>query len=567
MALPRGDEYNQAIQNPRINFSDVSLQACRVETTPLGLPKPYSGGFTTTYRLSNGQASWAVRCFTRDISDLQRRYQSIGTFQSTNNCDFLVEAKFVQNGIKVNGQFHPIIKMKWLDGEPLSNYLAKNYNQKSKIESIIKEFVQLIKKLEDYGIAHGDLQHGNIIVKNEKLYLIDYDGMYFPDLSGLKVNELGHPNFQHPKRTANEYNKTIDRFSAIVILTALKALIVAPSLWNKYDNGDNILFRGQDFSDPSNSKLLQELKNYSELSKLACNLHAISTWDFNKVPNYEEFLNNAYILAGNTTTSGPVRSAYVIIDGTQKGRLLEYLGQKVEVVGKISAYKPGTTLTGNPYVFLNFGLYPNQTFTIVVWSESLAQLKLNNIDPNNLVGKFVSVTGVLSAYYGNPQIAIDYANQIQILRGLSEVSEKLNPRVINHPPTNTARATTTKGSNQDEASVFNELYKNRRVSTPTVSTSSSSASSLPPTPKTIISPPSSRASYTSIPPPSSSSTYSGTNKTPTSSKKSNNNGCALPISLAVIAGILGLVIASDPTGLIVGAIIGGILGIIINGNT
>jgi len=40
MALPRGDEYNQAIQSPRISFSDAILQLCQVETTPLGLPKP-----------------------------------------------------------------------------------------------------------------------------------------------------------------------------------------------------------------------------------------------------------------------------------------------------------------------------------------------------------------------------------------------------------------------------------------------------------------------------------------------------------------------------------------------
>ena len=51
MALPRGDEYNQAVQNPRVNFSDTELKLCHVETNPLGLPKPYSGGFTTTYRL------------------------------------------------------------------------------------------------------------------------------------------------------------------------------------------------------------------------------------------------------------------------------------------------------------------------------------------------------------------------------------------------------------------------------------------------------------------------------------------------------------------------------------
>ena len=120
MLLPRGDEYNAAVQNPKIAFIDPDLRVATVEKNPLGLPKPYSGGFTTTYKLLNGQRAWAVRCFTREISDLQRRYQAIENFISKNNSKYFVEAKYLCEGIRVNGKIYPIIKMQWLEGEPLN---------------------------------------------------------------------------------------------------------------------------------------------------------------------------------------------------------------------------------------------------------------------------------------------------------------------------------------------------------------------------------------------------------------------------------------------------------------
>ena len=43
MVLPRGDEYNVAVQNPKIAFTDSDLKISSVEETLLGLPKPYSG--------------------------------------------------------------------------------------------------------------------------------------------------------------------------------------------------------------------------------------------------------------------------------------------------------------------------------------------------------------------------------------------------------------------------------------------------------------------------------------------------------------------------------------------
>jgi hypothetical protein len=539
MPLPRGDEYNQAVQNPTISFADSELKSCQVETTPLGLPKPYSGGFTTTYKLRSGSKNWAVRCFTREIKDLQQRYQSIGSFLNQNNCSFLVDAKYLQNGIKISGGFHPIIKMSWLEGEPLNVYIDKFFNQKASLENLLTEFTNLVRQLENFGIAHGDLQHGNIMVKNGKLFLIDYDGMYLPDLANLAVNELGHPNFQHPRRAAKDYNKYIDRFSAIVIYTAIKAIIINPNLWRKYENGDNLLFKGSDFANPSGSALLKEVVGYAELARLANNIAAICTLEFSKIPSLQEFISgtiasSTQILPQVTT----VRSAYLILDGSQRGQVLEHVGERVEIIGRIGGSYRGTTQYGNPYVFLNIGTFPNQTFTIVVWSEGIAALNERGITISSLTSEWISITGVISPYMGKAQMTLEGASQIQVLGSESIAKAKLNYRTVTAVPK--AQPATPKQPAKEEDFWDNHL-KNRPVT---------------PTPKPTIQPPRVVIPPTPVitPPRINTSSNTNTNKNTTPSKK--DSGC----TTIIVVGVIGAVILGGLTGNGGGAIMGFVIG-------
>lgn len=548
MALPRGDEYNQAVQNPTICFADSELKCCQVETTPLGLPKPYSGGFTTTYKLRSSRRNWAVRCFTREIKDLQQRYQSIGNFISQNNCSFLVDAKYLQSGIRISGSYYPIIKMNWLDGEPLNVYIDKIYNQKSRLEGLLTEFSDLIKQLENYGIAHGDLQHGNIMVKNGKLFLIDYDGMYLPDLANLTVNELGHPNFQHPRRAAKDYNKYIDRFSAIIIYTAIKAIITNPNLWRKYENGDNLLFKGSDFANPSSSALLKDIVGYSELARLANNIAAICTLEFGKIPSLQEFLNESIasstqILPQVTT----VRSAYLVLDGSQRGQILEHVGERVEIIGRIGGSYRGTTQYGNPYVFLNIGTFPNQSFTIVVWSEGLDALNNRGITINDLLHEWVSITGVISTYMGKPQMTLEGASQLQVLGSESVAKAKLNYRAVTIVPK--VQDATPKQSVKEE-DFWDSYLKNKPVTPPPTIQPS----------RVVISP----STITTSPPRINTLSNANTNKTTApssnSSSKKKDTGC----TTIIVIGIIGAVILGGFTGhgggVIFGFIIGGWIG-------
>ena len=119
----------------------------------------------------------------------------------------------------------------------------------------------------DAQIAHADLQHGNVLLvpgataNTMKLRLIDYDGMWVPALANNPSGEAGHPNYQHPARLRERaYSADVDRYPHLVIGCALRRIAVGGKpLWDKFDNGDNLLFRETDFADPGKSKVFRAL--------------------------------------------------------------------------------------------------------------------------------------------------------------------------------------------------------------------------------------------------------------------------------------------------------------------
>ncbi len=116
-------------------------------------------------------------------------------------------------------------------------------------------------------MAHGDLQHGNVLLVpgtragTLHLRLIDYDGLCIPALAEQPSGEVGHPNYQHPERLSEgTYNAEMDRFSHLLIYSALRCLQSGgKELWERHDNGENLLFRQDDFAAPTDSALLREL--------------------------------------------------------------------------------------------------------------------------------------------------------------------------------------------------------------------------------------------------------------------------------------------------------------------
>jgi serine/threonine protein kinase len=89
----------------------------------------------------------------------------------------------------------------------------------------------MVQALHTLGIAHGDLEPDNIMVVSGDFKLIDYDGMYIPELDGFSGIELGHPAFQHPQRSLDHFGPKLDYFSAWILDAELSYLRVNPELW------------------------------------------------------------------------------------------------------------------------------------------------------------------------------------------------------------------------------------------------------------------------------------------------------------------------------------------------
>ncbi|MDZ4833158.1 MAG: serine/threonine-protein kinase [Candidatus Melainabacteria bacterium] len=263
MDWPNPQDYNEAIQSPATCFSDASLRACQVETTAMGLPRPTSGAFTNVYKLidSTGRGS-AVRCFHSDVPDLKLRYLKVLEQLSKVDAQWSIKTEFIEQGIKVGGNWYPVVKMDWADGIPLDRYLAKNGTNQVRLNNLVQQLRAILSDMKHHGIAHGDLQHGNILIVDNQIKLVDYDGFFVPALDGLASAELGHANYQHPFRSREHFGPYIDNFPAWLITISLMAIAADPELLSYSKDRECLLFAHADLLAPYESALFSRLREH-----------------------------------------------------------------------------------------------------------------------------------------------------------------------------------------------------------------------------------------------------------------------------------------------------------------
>ncbi len=268
--LPPPLEYQAAIQHPRLCFADAELRQGVPTLGPLGLPRVASGNFASVYQLTVNGDQWAIRCFHRSGGDLEERYAAIAAHLAGHGVPpCLVPCDYLSRGIHVGANWFPIVKMKWIEAPTLNIYVRANLENRPRMDVLTANWRTLAAALERSGVCHGDLQHGNILVERGALKLVDYDGLHVPALPPAPAAELGHPAFQHPKRSPGADPIMVDRFSALLIYTALRSLAVSPELWRRFDNGDNLLFQAHDLAHPDQSPLFDALRHIPDPTAVA----------------------------------------------------------------------------------------------------------------------------------------------------------------------------------------------------------------------------------------------------------------------------------------------------------
>lgn len=261
MKWPNPSDYQDAVQNTRFCFTDPELKAGTPASNAIGLPRVASGNFASVYQIQNGSRKWAVRCFLRQATDQQQHYAHVSQHLQGIQFPFLVNFEYQPQGIRIQGQMYPLVKMQWIDGVALHTFVRGHLHDPPSLLALAAQWRSLVSSLQGNLLAHGDLQHGNVLVTPDgQLRLVDYDAMYVPALQGTHCAELGHPSYQHPQRQASHYDAQLDNFAALVIYVSLRALAVEPAWWKTYHTGENLIFSSADFKAPQQSRLFQALK-------------------------------------------------------------------------------------------------------------------------------------------------------------------------------------------------------------------------------------------------------------------------------------------------------------------
>jgi hypothetical protein len=290
-ALPRNwpsaRYFTEAIQCPSICFAHPHLRNTLPAVDRLGMPLVTSGQFAYVYKLNsmNGDADFAVRCFRGYLGDRDQRYRAIQAHLANSPVSYLSEFTYAPEGILVGGNRFPILFMKWIEGPTLDLYISEMVNRPDVLLHLSEEWLRLLGALRASGIAHGDLQHGNIIVEHGHLRLVDHDGIFVPAMTGWTASEVGHQHYQHPRRTAIEFNSNLDNFSSLVIYLSLLSVAEQPALWREHHD-ENLLFTKSDFADPASSELFTKIRELGpEHARLADVLANAATGSPDEVPS------------------------------------------------------------------------------------------------------------------------------------------------------------------------------------------------------------------------------------------------------------------------------------------
>jgi WD40 repeat protein len=325
VSLPSISDYREAVQNPHLFLDDQELKRCRPAWDPRQhLPKIWPGNFAAVFQLQSPDGSkFAIKCFYRDLSNLQRRYAALDNHLRNRCPGYLVSFRYQPRGILVNGQWFPIVRMEWVEGQRLDEFLQHHLQRpgpqtRELLKAVAQLWHRLAGELERDRLAHGDLQHGNVLLLPEngpnrlKLQLVDYDGVWVPALDTLPSNESGQPNYQHPQR---RYGPLMDRFPHLVIYTTLRCLMLDHQLVQRFSE-ESLLFSSNDFAQPGRSQLFRELwKNCRELNtrNLVGHLILACVQPFEQTPRLQELVPDA--------ATGQVRP----LTALQQGRVEEVL--------------------------------------------------------------------------------------------------------------------------------------------------------------------------------------------------------------------------------------------------
>jgi hypothetical protein len=404
--FPSFEEYTDTLRLPLGDvLSDPLLAYGEIRKGSSGQPVACSGNFALTFQVTSGGRKYALRCFHKEADALLLRYKAIVKKLRSIRSPHFMYFDFQPLGIKTESGSYPIVRMDWAEGETLARFVASNRGDPVVLRQLRNALRALAAHLVENGIAHGDIQPGNVIVRNANaIRLIDYDGMFVPELAPLISNELGQRNFQHPGRTSLHFDQRMDVFSFCVLDLTLDALSRRPELWDETGSDEQaFILRASDYADPGASRALGLICEVPDLAPRARHLAAICASSYESMPSFEDFLAGRNIPSTPVTPAAdPERlprpaytAAFSVINAADFAQCCARIGDRVELIGQIVRIRRLDDGYGRTrLVRIEFGEFPQDLVCVTVpetgWNGAAST------PDESWAGQWVSVIGLVN---------------------------------------------------------------------------------------------------------------------------------------------------------------------------
>jgi serine/threonine protein kinase len=289
MGFPSLSDIISAARNRQF-IKDPFFEGESIRSLRDGRPEMYGGGFSQVFIIVKNDEKWAFKVWHSEIVNNRDRYSKIASHLQKYNLPYFTEFSYVENGILVVGELLDTLRIKWIDGLNLKDYISYHLEDKRILQKLADDFLEMREELHRCSISHGDLNFQNIIICDGEIKLIDYDSICVPELDGQRDVCRGQYGYQLPSRFSAGFIASIriDFFSELIIYLSILAVIENDTLWNKYNvqNADyRLLFTPEDFLDWEYSEIRKDLNLLSpKIQRLVKVLENYLTGHINLVP-------------------------------------------------------------------------------------------------------------------------------------------------------------------------------------------------------------------------------------------------------------------------------------------
>lgn len=269
MNYPLVSDYIESIMLAEDNFA--TLTNLRPVLDDAGQPIMSSGNFAVVFKMRDikEEKDYAVKCFLKDQNDREESYRMISDELETSKSRYFISVKYLANEIFVDSNNcheneFPVLLMEWVEGRNLYAYVRDNIGNTHCLETLVFDFCQMSSWLLSQPFAHGDIKPDNVVVKTDgSIVLVDYDGMFVPEMRNMKAREQGSPNFRNPFRQSFIFDEHIDDFALVAIALSLKAIVLAPTILFDFCSTDCFMMSVQDYLCLDKSEVYQRVKRLS----------------------------------------------------------------------------------------------------------------------------------------------------------------------------------------------------------------------------------------------------------------------------------------------------------------